>query len=95
MVVSSIWWATMRFQSTPPREGGDRKDKRPLRVFIGISIHAPREGGDGANGGRSKWTLYFNPRPPRGGRRLPLDRRHLLRHISIHAPREGGDFRCT
>ena len=36
-------------------------------------------------------TSYFNPRPPRGGRRHDL--RGLLHKgaISIHAPREGGD----
>ena len=35
-----------------------------------ISIHAPREGGDSsANRCRSCW-IHFNPRPPRGGRRL-------------------------
>ena len=35
--------------------------------------------------------LYFNPRPPRGGR--PCSARISLRPltISIHAPREGGD----
>ena len=39
----------------------------------------------------SRYTRYFNPRPPRGGRRgkpRPMDGRY---HISIHAPREGGD----
>ena len=38
-------------------------------------------------------TSYFNPRPPRGGRRhadgLGVDDDT----ISIHAPREGGDSR--
>ena len=45
MAVSSIWWATMRFQSTPPARGATPN----LDVNIGrlgISIHAPREGGD-------------------------------------------------
>ena len=35
--------------------------------------------------------LYFNPRPPRGGRRaVPADAGRWA-EISIHAPREGGD----
>ena len=51
-----------------PREGGD-VTVFPLPCGLLISIHAPREGGDvsGHHGGvRSD---YFNPRPPRGGRR--------------------------
>ena len=41
------------------------------RVKVDISIHAPREGGDveRAIGGRLVF-VHFNPRPPRGGRRL-------------------------
>ena len=36
---------------------------------IGISIHAPREGGDSeVHPGQNK-KRHFNPRPPRGGRR--------------------------
>ena len=33
-----------------------------------ISIHAPREGGDGNQPGPAVAHPYFNPRPPRGGR---------------------------
>ena len=33
-----------------------------------ISIHAPREGGDGKLPGTQHSPPYFNPRPPRGGR---------------------------
>ena len=36
---------------------------------------------------------YFNPRPPRGGRRRRDDPPHQHDVISIHAPREGGDGR--
>ena len=35
--------------------------------------------------------LYFNPRPPRGGRRRHHGQSELLRAISIHALREEGD----
>ena len=54
-----------------------------------ISIHAPREGGDG-NIWMSRCCLpYFNPRPPRGGRRG----RHIScspqRHFNPRPPRGG------
>ena len=35
---------------------------------------------------------YFNPRPPRGGRRQFPCRAKFCQRISIHAPREGGDL---
>ena len=39
---------------------------------VKISIHAPREGGDGGGrGGTHPGPNHFNPRPPRGGRRYP------------------------
>ena len=56
-----------------------------------ISIHAPREGGDGRPGRAGVPVLYFNPRPPRGGRLQPDDCPGQGERISIHAPREGGD----
>ena len=34
----------------------------------------------------------FNPRPPRGGRRIPHRTDSRENWISIHAPREGGDY---
>ena len=34
---------------------------------------------------------YFNPRPPRGGRRTKVTGYNVFTTISIHAPREGGD----
>ena len=73
-----------------PREGGDVCGVYPA-VCQRISIHAPREGGDWAFPVSLGQLLYFNPRPPRGGRPFhvlcPLNRSD----ISIHAPREGGD----
>ena len=36
---------------------------------VAISIHAPREGGDSPAPWRRSPAGYFNPRPPRGGRR--------------------------
>ena len=39
-----------------------------------ISIHAPREGGDDTITDEHQVIQYFNPRPPRGGRRFILSR---------------------
>ena len=60
-----------------------------------ISIHAPREGGDGVSDGGRCRPWHFNPRPPRGGRPLGGRLRQGTKKISIHAPREGGDRRCS
>ena len=57
-----------------------------------ISIHAPREGGDGDQGRRRCAVLNFNPRPPRGGRLRSPKERKVKENISIHAPREEGDY---
>ena len=63
-----------------------------IALKIDISIHAPREGGDGsvavADGGVS---LFQSTPPARGATRLY---RYLwpASVISIHAPREGGDL---
>ena len=57
-----------------------------------ISIHAPREGGDGQVSLPNGVERDFNPRPPRGGRRHDLLIHDCAVTISIHAPREGGDL---
>ena len=56
------------FQSTPPARGAT-KAMYDLRDMLCISIHAPREGGDGKGTDHLRKTGHFNPRPPRGGRR--------------------------
>ena len=56
------------FQSTPPARGATA----PLHhghAALGISIHAPREGGRQHGWPKSRRQANFNPRPPRGGRR--------------------------
>ena len=73
-----------------PREGGDLQHP-DITFFVGISIHAPREGGDSFNDTLFHLPLYFNPRPPRGGRREYISYGIRELDISIHAPREGGD----
>ena len=62
-----------------------------LLTSLGISIHAPREGGDSVSCRTCSMPWDFNPRPPRGGRRFVRIVSLSLPIISIHAPREGGD----
>ena len=57
-----------------PREGGDGAE-HDLCPLPHISIHAPREGGDCGETPSSGSCRYFNPRPPRGGRRRASGRR--------------------
>ena len=38
------------------------------------------------------YMLCFNPRPPRGGRRVNISESRSVHHVSIHAPRVGGDW---
>ena len=59
-------WAAV-FQSTPPVWGATG-DHTILRHDIGISIHAPRVGGDQHQTGAGAGDQHFNPRPPCGGR---------------------------
>ena len=50
------------------REEGDRILWDHFKRFMGISIHALREEGDWTTSWACRWTIYFYPRPPRGGR---------------------------
>ena len=52
-----------------PREGGDNPIPGTENIKWIISIHAPREGGDRDDPRQARQGQYFNPRPPRGGRR--------------------------
>ena len=80
-----------KFQSTPPARGATAAGACGAEAGHGISIHAPREGGDGAVLVGADDLHDFNPRPPRGGRLEGKDYQPFERKISIHAPREGGD----
>ena len=58
-------------------------------MVLYISIHAPREGGD-----QKLWAVqirqpYFNPRPPRGGRRRGRSRGRKLVNFNPRPPRGG------
>ena len=82
--------AGYHFNPRPPR-GGRRVAAQRLQQRRGISIHAPREGGDSPAPWHPRQDADFNPRPPRGGRQQAAGHGRLGQAISIHAPREGGD----
>ena len=52
----------------------------------------PARGATTASVSPSPAPPYFNPRPPRGGRRKHATAASTIAVISIHAPREGGDL---
>ena len=72
------------------REEGDLSD-HPARYDLSISIHALREEGDHPPMKNQGEYIYFNPRPPRGGRPVSFVSRYPAIGISIHALREEGD----
>ena len=55
-----------------------------------ISIHAPREGGDGPLSNTEQITT-ISIHAPREGGDSTMVRTSVFQAISIHAPREGGD----
>ena len=57
----------------------------------GISIHAPREGGDQEPRKRKKILRISIHAPREGGDNIDTQNYHTDDTISIHAPREGGD----
>ena len=80
----------LQFQSTPSARratncGPGYRNPRQ------ISIHALREEGDVGFAAGAAWGSNFNPRPPRGGRRVPPASSSACGTISIHALREEGD----
>ena len=73
------------------REEGDAQLLPPV-FGCTISIHALREEGDPGNVPCRRWrSIYFYPRPPRGGRRNFRQTATAKPTISIHALREEGD----
>ena len=74
----NIRFTITKFLSTPSAR---RATIRSYQATLGqqISIHALREEGDRRSPGRTRPSVYFYPRPPRGGR-------HILRygHRGLH-----------
>ena len=62
-------------------------------LLASISIHAPREGGDGQIPLQTQHEIQFQSTPPVRGATTHHGLIHCVRRISIHAPREGGDNR--
>ena len=63
-----------------------------MKLLRGISIHAPREGGDTGTTAKEAATTIISIHAPReGGDRGSGLIQAFLILISIHAPREGGD----
>ena len=81
----------MLFQSTPSARRATPQG-RTCNLPCRISIHALREEGDVKPPVCSTAAFYFNPRPPRGGRRARQAPASDRRKISIHALREEGDL---
>jgi len=73
-----------------PRVGRDKVTFLIFRPSI-ISIHAPRVGRDPCDIRYSKGIFNFNPRAPRGARRVNHRFYPEFQPISIHAPRVGRD----
>ena len=71
--------------------GGSDEIHDDVVLVLHISIHASRGGSDRAQLG-ALWALRnFNPRFPRGKRRLQRQLRNDMLPISIHASRGGSD----
>ena len=71
--------------------GGDKEITAEI-LAIGISIHAPRVGGDMVGVGSYCLMTAFQSTPPVWGATPQLDQGYLASSISIHAPRVGGDL---
>ncbi len=79
------------FQSTPPVWGATAA-RRYGTFDRGISIHAPRVGGDTLFFEGDAIAEAFQSTPPVWGATERVVRRGSHGRISIHAPRVGGDF---
>ena len=78
-----------RFQSTPPARGATTASALAVFDVLIISIHAPREGGDGGGDVPIIHKGNFNPRPPRGGRRIPAADLSACRPFQSTPPARG------
>ena len=79
------------FQSTPPARGATARGGY-TNIWMHISIHAPREGGDDRVATFGIADIRISIHAPREGGDAEYDPiENYNRFISIHAPREGGD----
>ena len=80
------------FNPRPPR-GGRHLKAQSWEACGGISIHAPREGGDCSAAATRCSPAYFNPRPPRGGRLYAHDIELLVIRFQSTPPARGATYR--
>ena len=79
-----------KFQSTHPVRGATKWERDGVQG-LPISIHAPREGCDGNDGGHQRRESLFQSTHPVRGATHAAEQGVLSEVISIHAPREGCD----
>ena len=77
------------FNPRPPRGGRLGWLPDVVKGRKTISIHAPREGGDGGGDVPIIHKGNFNPRPPRGGRRIPAADLSACRPFQSTPPARG------
>ena len=75
-----------------PREGGDPAASHQPTPTAAFQSTPPARGATTSVDRSSSRRVYFNPRPPRGGRPEQIAVIAKVAKISIHAPREGGDL---
>ena len=78
------------FQSTPPVRGATFEPVLSV-CRLGISIHAPRAGGDSGFYNMDCMDGIFQSTPPVRGATDCMGVHYSEEEISIHAPRAGGD----
>ena len=82
----------MRFLSTPSARRATYRYATYKATAIFLSTPSARRA-TRASSSRRCHSMYFYPRPPRGGRPAPYAAIRWLEDISIHALREEGDVR--
>ena len=85
----------VRISIHAPREGGDCHPYSSYERGTNISIHAPREGGDSRDLCGPERLLYFNPRPPRGGRLEATELVSQTDTFQSTPPARGATSGCT
>ena len=72
-----------------PHEGERHAVTHTQHAAQGVSIHAPHEGERQLGFPMSAVSSRFNPRSPRGGATITIERGENRCGVSIHAPHEG------
>ena len=78
-----------------PREGHDVYADTDSVYFVGFQSTCPARGTTLPIIDSFRFAEHFNPRAPRGARRVQVPNPNMARGISIHVPREGHDDWCN